>query len=98
MANRVKTVERIREAARTLYPAVEESRSTVDEYVTNGGAAWTDPFFHEGEDVNNPLRTDLDISKEDLTAGEVALDAIANGNMAPGSNINDYLPALSKIK
>ena len=97
-SNRNVKIARAREAARKLYVAVEEARADFAEYTSNGGAEYTDPFFYVDEDVNGELRTDLDITKEQFTAAEVALNAIANGQMAPGATINDYLPALSKVK
>jgi len=98
-SNRVVLVNRTREAARELYTAVEKARVTFAEYTSDGGADYTDPYFYVDEDVNGELRQDLDITKEQLTAAEVALNAITAPNaMAPGATINDYLPALSQVK
>lgn len=97
-SNRGVLVNRIRSAARQMYLAVEEARACVAEYGIDGGATYTDPFFHTNEDTAQALRTDLDITKAQLTAAEVALNAVANSAMAQGATINDYLPNLSKVK
>lgn len=97
-SNRHVLIDRTRAAARRVYEAVEESRACVAEYAADGGSAYTDPFFYVDEDTGGTLRTDLEFTKDQLVAAQVALNAIANGAMAPGATINDYLPALSKVK
>ncbi len=98
-SNRNILVDRLRNAARTLSAQIEEARATFAEYDRLGGAAYTDPFFYDDENVNGTLRDDLNITKEQLTAAAVGLNAIAGHlQAAPGAGVNDYLPALSKVK
>lgn len=98
-SNRNILVDRLRNAARELSDQIEETRAAFAEYERLGGAAYTDPFFHDNENVNDPLRTDLNITKAQLTAAAVGLNAIAGHlQAAPGAGVNDYLPALSRVK
>lgn len=100
-STRVNVVDRIRQASRELHLSIEKARATIDEYESLGGASYTDPFFHENEDINAPVRTDTEITKEQLTAAEVALNAISNPGTLSGTNgssVDDYLPMLSVVK
>jgi hypothetical protein len=95
-SNRNVIYQRTMSAARQLSEALEEASACQAEFIALGGNVWTDPFFHEGEDLNNPLRTDLSMNKQDLVNAQIAFDVLGNGKETVQPS--DYYAFIFKAK